>query len=152
MLSSVTADVILAGADIESGSGCAFSIEKGASVNLTLTGGNTFKSGNNKGNNNAGLQVTDGASLTITSNSIGSLEADGGKNGAGIGGGNDGSGDIITINGGNVKATGGDSGAGIGSGSNNTISIRRSGRDAPEKPFPCTCPRANNRARCGTYP
>ena len=110
--SPVKADVILASVDIESGSGCAFSIEKGASVNLTLNGKNALKSGIH----NAGLQVPDDASLTITENSTGSLEAccDTSGSGAGIGGGPGESGGSVTINGGAVTANG--AGAGIGGG------------------------------------
>ncbi len=110
--SPVTADVILADADIESGSGCAFSIDSGASGNLTLNGESILKSTTG----NAGLKVPGGAKLTLTAASSGMLTAIGGVNGAGIGGAN-GDGGTVTINGGTVTATGGQYGAGIGGGS-----------------------------------
>ena len=96
----------------------AFSIADGATVNLTLDGENTLISGTNC----AGLQVSNGASLVITENRNGSLNATGGIFGAGIGGGNGGSGGTITINSGTVNATAVGSpsdnvgGAGIGGG------------------------------------
>ncbi len=89
----------------------AFSIAAGATVNLTLNGENTLKSGTFC----AGLQVPNGATLVIAENSTGSLNATGGVYGAGIGGG-DGGGGTITINGGTITATGGGLGAGIGGG------------------------------------
>ncbi|WP_411676823.1 beta strand repeat-containing protein [Caproicibacter sp.] len=106
---------------------CAFSIEKGAAVYLTLEGNNTLKSGDYC----AGLQVpgdaiapadtTKNASLTVTDASTGSLNATGGRYGAGIGGGyggrTGGAGGAITVTGGTVTATG-NYGAGIGGGYN----------------------------------
>jgi hypothetical protein len=87
----------------------AFEIQ-GASVNLTLLGTNTLKSGKNK----AGLQVPEGSSLTITAASSGSLEAEGGEYGAGIGGGYNNGAGAISVKGGMVIATGGQYAAGIG--------------------------------------
>ncbi|AEF82533.1 beta strand repeat-containing protein [Leadbettera azotonutricia] len=117
-------DITLSGVNIEVSSLsdiCAFDMT-GATVNLTLTGNNALKSGSNK----AGLQVPAGATLIITGNSTGILEAAGGQYGAGIGGGNGDNGGTITIAGGTVTATGGGAGAGIGGGYNGnggTISI-----------------------------
>ena len=92
----------------------AFAIMVGMSVDLTLAGTNTLKSGENC----AGLQVPAGAAVTIGGE--GSVEAVGGRFGSGIGGARNvanNAGDI-TINGGTVKATGGDFSAGIGGGQN----------------------------------
>ncbi len=90
---------------------CAFSIANGADVKLTLSGTNTLKSGSRC----AGLQVPNGATLTITETSDGSrLEATGGYYSAGIGGGYYSGCGNITIKGGVVTATGGDWSAGIG--------------------------------------
>ncbi len=90
----------------------AFAIMAGMSVDLTLAGTNTFKSGENS----AGLQVPAGAVVAIGGE--GSVEAVGGKYGSGIGGARaDGKhAGKITINGGTVKATGGSFAAGIGGG------------------------------------
>jgi len=90
--------------------GCAFSILPDSPVNLILLGKNTLTGGLNY----AGLSVPDGATLFITSASIGSLTATG-YNSAGIGGGGNGGGGTVTISGGTVTATGVD-GAGIGGG------------------------------------
>ena len=81
----------------------AFAIKVGMSVDLTLAGTNTLKSGKNC----AGLQVPAGAAVTIGGE--GSVEAVGGEYGSGIGGARaDGkNAGNITINGGSVKATGG---------------------------------------------
>jgi hypothetical protein len=92
----------------------------GATVNLTLTGVNVLTSGNN-----AGIRVPDGATLTITAASTGSLQATGGAAAGGsgypgIGPGiatgsvtrDDDGGDIV-INGGTVNAYGNGGGAGI---------------------------------------
>ena len=94
---------------------CAFSIAKGASVELVLTRPVTLKSGSNK----AGLAVPSGAAVTISADGrYGALNAVGGDSGAGIGGdyGNNSSyvGGNITILSGTVEATGGSSAAGIG--------------------------------------
>ncbi|GHV37889.1 hypothetical protein FACS1894187_15810 [Synergistales bacterium] len=83
-----------------------------ATVNLTLQGTSTLKSGMNR----AGINVPTGAALTISGS--GTVNATGGGyygGGAGIGGGG-----AVTINGGTVNATGGGRGAGIG-GSGGTI-------------------------------
>ena len=121
--------------DVSGTSGaCAFSIAAGASVNLTLEDESKLKSGANC----AGLQVpgdsdspddkTKNGSLTITSDSTGSLNVTGGDDSSGIGGGPIGitgfAAGLIKISGGTVKAYGGGGnskhgdvgGAGIGSG------------------------------------
>ena len=91
---------------------CAFSIENGAKVNLTLVGENVLKSGRNR----AGLQVPEKATLVITEESKGgSLDATGNV-GAGIGGGYNQNAGTITINGGKVVANAGSDSAGIGGG------------------------------------
>ena len=96
---------------------CAFSIAKGASVELVLTRSVTLKSGSSR----AGLAVPTGAAVTISAGSrYGALNAAGGDSGAGIGGyyGNGTSssyvGGSITILSGTVEATGGSGAAGIG--------------------------------------
>lgn len=93
---------------------CAFSIAKGASVELVLTRSVTLKSGSNK----AGLAVPSGAAVTISADGYyGALNAVGGDSGAGIGGAYNGSsstGGNITILSGTVEATGGSRAAGIG--------------------------------------
>ena len=93
----------------------AFSIAKGASVELVLTRPVTLKSGSGR----AGLAVPTGAAVTISADSrYGALNAAGGDSGAGIGGyyGNSSSyvGGSITILSGTVEATGGSGAAGIG--------------------------------------
>lgn len=91
---------------------CAFSIEKGASVELVLAGPVTLKSGEKK----AGLSVPTGAAVTISAaKRAGTLSATGGANGAGIGGSYT-TGGSITILSGTVEAFGGTGGAGIGGG------------------------------------
>ncbi|MDR1601785.1 MAG: hypothetical protein LBS42_05090, partial [Tannerella sp.] len=98
--------------DVSATSGaCAFDMT-GAKVKLTLTGTNTLTSGDNS----AGLQAPDGATLEITEASLGTLTATGGTLGAGIGGGDHGKGGNIAINGGTVTANGGYGGAAIGGG------------------------------------
>ena len=87
-----THNITLLNICIEVNGKAAFSIENTATVNLTLKGNNTLKSGNNC----AGLQVSENGILIITEESTGSLTATGGSNGAGIGGGD------ITINGGKI--------------------------------------------------
>ena len=94
---------------------CAFSIAKGASVELVLTRPVTLKSGSNK----AGLAVPSGAAVTISADGrYGALNAVGGSYSAGIGGyysrGIYGNGGNITILSGTVEATGGFDAAGIG--------------------------------------
>lgn len=94
---------------------CAFSIAKGASVELVLTRSVTLKSGSNK----AGLAVPSGAAVTISADGYyGALNAVGGSYSAGIGGyysrGIYGNGGNITILSGTVEATGGFDAAGIG--------------------------------------
>ena len=95
---------------------CAFSIAKGASVELVLTRPVTLKSGSDR----AGLAVPTGAAVSISADSrYGALNAVGGDSGAGIGGYYDGnshpySGGNISILSGTVEATGNGSAAGIG--------------------------------------
>lgn len=109
-------EITLEGADIQFNDGgwtsgtCAFSIENGAKVTLILKGKNTLKSGEER----AGLEVSEGATLEIEGE--GSLTANGGGWASGIGGGGGGSGGTITISGGEVTANGGKDGAGIGGG------------------------------------
>ena len=94
----------------------------GSTVNLTLTGNNTLKSGVGR----AGVQVPSGATLVIMEESDGSLNATGGNYSAGIGGASGGTGGTVTINGGIVAATGGNMAAGIGGasgGAGGTITI-----------------------------
>ncbi len=94
---------------------CAFEVNNTAQLTLNLRGDNQVNSGANR----AGLEfggATDG-SLTVTSDSNGSLTATTEWYGAGIGGRFGEAGNNITIAGGNVTATGGSSGAGIGGGS-----------------------------------
>jgi len=81
--SGVTADITLSsvGIDVSSGSTCAFDMT-GATVDLTLIGDNTLKSGQYY----AGLYVPQGA-LTVTTASTGTLRATGGDGGTGIGSG-----------------------------------------------------------------
>ena len=94
---------------------CAFSIAKGASVDLVLKQVVTLKSGSGR----AGLAVPTGAAVTISADNYrGALNATGGDSGAGIGGyyGDSSSyaGGNITILSGTVEATGGSGAAGIG--------------------------------------
>lgn len=96
-------------------SNCAFEIKAGT-VNLTLEGVNTLKSGSFK----AGLQVSQSSTLIIKGD--GELTVTGGSSGAGIGGGSNGAVGSITITGGTVNATGSSHGAGIGGGSYDTVS------------------------------
>ncbi len=115
----ITANLILNGVNIDSGYDSALLITGTSHANITLEGTNILKSGDGF----AGIQVqSDGsntASLTITSQSTGSLTINGGANGAGIGGGYNatgGNGGNVTINGGTVNAIGNNGGAGIGGG------------------------------------
>ncbi|MCR5666233.1 MAG: leucine-rich repeat domain-containing protein [Eubacterium sp.] len=95
------------------------SVMSGASVNLTVLGTNTLIGATNE----PGIRVQNGASLTITAKSTGTLNAYGKVKGAGIGGRyTEGFGDI-TINGGTVTAVGADGGAGIGGGGASTTSV-----------------------------
>ena len=114
---SVTAKITLNDVTIDvSGSrgACTFAVEAGGTANITLSGTNTLKSGDDR----AGLEVPENATLTLTGGDGDSLEAIGSSGGAGIGGGKNGSGGKITIKGGNVTAiSNSNSGAGIGGGS-----------------------------------
>nr|WP_300323633.1 hypothetical protein [uncultured Anaerostipes sp.] len=89
--------------DVSSTSTSSFSIENNTTVNLTLVGTSTLKGGNDS----AGLQLSEEASLIITKESDGNtLNAIGSWLwGAGIGGCYSSSGGDITINGGNINAT-----------------------------------------------
>lgn len=106
-------DVIMDGVTLTPDKGSPFAIAQGASVNMTLSGMNEVTAAEE---DYAGIQVPDGAALTITEDSAGSLIATGGSYGAGIGGGNRSAGGCITINGGTVTAIGDKYGAGIGGG------------------------------------
>lgn len=106
-------DVIMNDVTLTPAKGSPFAIEPGASVNMTLSGTNEVAASET---NYAGIQVPDGAALTITKDSTGSLTATGGSFGAGIGGGNQSAGGCITIKGGTVNARGGEYGAGAGIG------------------------------------
>ncbi len=92
----------------------ALSVGAGSTLNLTLTGDNTLKSGVGR----AGVQVPSGATLVIMEESDGSLNATGGNNGAGIGGTIGSTTGAITVNAGTLTATGGNMAAGIGGGYN----------------------------------
>lgn len=93
--------------------GCAFLLESGTQVELSLTGSNSLKSGANR----AGLEVRPGAKLTVAApDDSHSLTAEGGASGAGIGSDSGQNGGDITIKGGVITAKGGDRGAGIGGG------------------------------------
>lgn len=90
-----------------------FDIWKGAEVELDLAEGteNEIKSGYN----HAGIEVPEGARLTIKGG--GSLRAQGGYYGAGIGGGSNPNAGEIVIESGIITALAGSYGAGIGGGS-----------------------------------
>ncbi|WP_159459781.1 OmpL47-type beta-barrel domain-containing protein [Scatolibacter rhodanostii] len=93
----------------------AFTITGGSTVNLTLSGDNTLKSGNQC----AGIQVSSGNTLNIIGDKEQTLIVTGGELAAGIGGG--GSPDTanagnISIFGGNITVKGGKQAAGIGGG------------------------------------
>lgn len=85
-------------------------VVNGASLDLTLLGSSTVTGGKNC----AGIQVPEGAAITIGGS--GGITTTGGGGGAGIGGGQEDDGGTITINGGTVTAKTGGSGAGIGGG------------------------------------
>jgi len=123
--SSVTANITLGNrigrkpvnVDVSGPEKCAFDIERGATVNLTL-----FVATENKlksGGTHAGLHVPAGAAINIIDE--GELEATGGFGGAGIGGSSGEAAGKITIGKGiardpAIEATGGGGGAGIGGG------------------------------------
>lgn len=93
---------------------------KDSSANITLEGDNTLSSGARR----AGLEVNEGASVSINGTNGDSLTATGGVWGAGIGGGRGGDGGDITINGGTVTADGGkDAFASIGGNRSGNITI-----------------------------
>ena len=106
--SGVTADITLVDVNIDvrnANFATAFYMHL-ATVNLTLIGGNTLRSGYNR----AGLGLYEGK-LHITEASTGSLSVTGGGDSQGISVLQSGS---ITINGGTVTSTGSNGGAGIG--------------------------------------
>ncbi|MGI6494926.1 MAG: hypothetical protein ACOX5G_02345 [Kiritimatiellia bacterium] len=96
---------------------CGFALETNACVLLFLEGENLLWSTSNR----AGVEVPEGASLSITNapgDSAGALLAHGGYKAAGIGGGQNKNGGTVAISGGTVTAEGGIGGAGIGGGQN----------------------------------
>lgn len=104
-----TQNILLFNVSIQSSAGSAFSTASGASVNLSLSGTNTLKSGNG-----AGIEVPAGAFLTIVGGD--SLTVTGSSQNVGIGGSGS-----VTINGGTVTAYSGyRSAAAIGGGSGST--------------------------------
>lgn len=106
-----TAHVTLDGVeiDVSKTKGAAAMLVSSGSLELTLAGESSLKSGESC----AGLQ--NGESPLVISGG-GSLSAAGGRDGAGIGGGLYGTGSNITIKDGVIAATGGENGAGIGGG------------------------------------
>ncbi|MDR1526285.1 MAG: S8 family serine peptidase [Dysgonamonadaceae bacterium] len=122
VLPGVNADITLSDVniDLSSHTGLSAFDMTGANVNLTLTGTNVLRSGNNR----AGLEAPLGSNLLITEASTGSLTVFGGNYGAGIGGRGGGwtpgiaTCGHIHMAGGTLTATGGFAGAGIGDGQN----------------------------------
>ncbi|MDR1447803.1 MAG: hypothetical protein LBI63_02425, partial [Candidatus Ancillula sp.] len=120
VVASGNATVTLNGASITSSSDSPITLSSGANLTLKLSGSNTLTSDDRV---RAGLNVPDGATLTITSatgngtSAEGSLTATGGEYGAGIGGGYSETFGTIIISGGTIHATGMcNGGAGIGGG------------------------------------
>lgn len=111
----IQANITLINVSVVLSNGCAFHINGGASVSLTLlgTGTNRFTSCAD----HAGIHLAADSSLAIASNSTATLIAQGGSGGAGIGGGLIGTSGTIAIRGGTVQATGGLNAAGMGGGS-----------------------------------
>jgi hypothetical protein len=114
-----TTNITLDAVSIESASSAALDVQANATLNLTLKGSNSLKSGGD----NAGLQLRAGVSVVVNGGEADSLVATAGYRGAGIGGGdNTGAAGAITINGGTLTATGGTSGgAGIGGGYKSSV-------------------------------
>ena len=117
-----SANITLAGVNIETSAGAAFEIAEDnyKTIKITLADGttNTLKTTNF---GCAGLQKnerTSGLKIEAQQNGTGKLIAQGGENAAGIGGGNQHSTMNIKIYGGIINATGGENGAGIGGGYN----------------------------------
>jgi hypothetical protein len=116
---NISADIVINNVNINvSGTSDAVAFDantdnnEGVTVNLTINGTNTLRSGGNK----AGFHVP--ANTTLVIGGTGSLSVAGGNYGAGIGGNDaDGAG-TITINNGTVTANGGQYGTGIGGGRN----------------------------------
>lgn len=102
-----TATLTLSDANITTTMASPISIASGATVNITLIGTNILTT---NGENFAGLNVPEGATVTISGS--GSLTAFGGKQAAGIGGNYGEAGGTINISGGTIKANGGDPGSG----------------------------------------
>ena len=97
----------------DSGNAAAAAASGQGDVTIELDGDNTLISGSS----HAGLQKSNGGTLTIQDeNGGGSLTAQGGDRGAGIGGGDGESVSDITITGATVTATAGSNAAGIGGG------------------------------------
>ncbi|MCL1894929.1 MAG: hypothetical protein FWG03_00120 [Clostridiales bacterium] len=96
--------------------GCAFAVNEGAAAIVLLDGESRLYSSGGS----AGLQVPEGASLTIAYESTGALDVRGGMNsetgGAGIGGASGSSAGSINIDGGRITVAGGRFSAGIGGG------------------------------------
>lgn len=91
---------------------CAFLVEADGNANITLTGINTLRSGDDR----AGLEIPENASVTILGD--GSITATSGSYAAGIGGGKNSNCGMIEISGHvKVEAIGQVGGAGIGGGS-----------------------------------
>lgn len=108
-------NITLAGVNINVGDQrgiCAFLVEAGGNANITLTGINTLRSGDDR----AGLEIPENASVTILGD--GSITATSGSCAAGIGGGINRNCGMIEISGHvKVEAIGQTGGAGIGGGS-----------------------------------
>ena len=111
----IQANISLINVSVVLSNGCAFHINGGASITLTLlgTGTNRFSSCAD----HAGIHLAANSSLSIASNSTANLIAQGGSGGAGIGGGLGGASGTIAIRGGTIQALGGLNAAGIGGGS-----------------------------------
>ena len=117
-----SANITLAGVNIDTNAGAAFEIAEDnyKTIKITLADGttNTLKTTNS---GCAGLQKNERTSdlkIGAQQKGTGKLIAQGGENAAGIGGGNNHSTMHIKIYGGIINATGGKNGAGIGGGNN----------------------------------
>ncbi len=111
---------------VESDVTCTATITVSESVNLILMDGCTLSVTGS--NDNAGINVLPGNSLTIYGQAAGTgtLSTQGGTNSAGIGGRKNSSSGTVTINSGTVISTGGPYGSGIGGGyfgNNGTVNI-----------------------------
>lgn len=110
---SGTHNVTLENADIYSDTRSPFEISAGTAVSLTVEGKNRLASFVCQ---RAALQVPDGAALTITEHSTGTLDVSGAKNAAGIGSSYNENAGRINIFGGKIHAEGGYDAASIGCG------------------------------------